>query len=98
MSFVGLYMRRLSDANGFQILFYRSIGICLVVCFVCCLKRRTTLIKFLRSIDRSDLSLGLALSLLLLAMCSPSSIPQLPLRYSFSLSRRFWRPQWVGFG
>ena len=63
MSFVGLYMRLLSDANGFQILFYRSIGICLVVCFVCCLKRRTTLIKFLRSIDRSDLSLGLALSL-----------------------------------
>ena len=39
MSFVGLCMRLLSDANGFQILSYRSIGICLVVCFVCCLKR-----------------------------------------------------------
>jgi len=24
MSFVGLYMRLLTDANGFQILFYRS--------------------------------------------------------------------------
>ena len=32
MSFVGLYMRLLSDANGFQILSYWSIVICLVVC------------------------------------------------------------------
>ena len=63
MSFVGLYMRLISDANGFQILFYRSIGICSVVCFVCCLKRRTKLINFLRTIDRNDVSLGLALSL-----------------------------------
>jgi len=27
MSFVGLYMRLVTDANGFQILFYRSLSL-----------------------------------------------------------------------
>ena len=31
MSFVGLYMRLLTDANGFQILFYRSLSLCAIV-------------------------------------------------------------------
>ena len=31
MSFVGLYMRLLSQADGFQILFFRSLSLCLIV-------------------------------------------------------------------
>ena len=36
MSFVGLYMRLLTDANGFQILFYRSLSLCAIVGLVSC--------------------------------------------------------------
>tara|TARA_B100001996_G_scaffold367661_1_gene339496 strand:- start:2518 stop:3375 length:858 start_codon:yes stop_codon:yes gene_type:complete len=63
MSFVGLYMRLLSQADGFQILFYRSFGICGIVIFVGCLRRQTTPIKFFKSIDINDIFMGFALSL-----------------------------------
>ena len=63
MSFVGLYMRLVSEADGFQILFYRSIGLCLIVGFVGCMRRQISPVLFLRSFDKNDVLMGLALSL-----------------------------------
>ena len=63
MSFVGLYMRLISQADGFQILFYRSISLCLTVVFVCCLRRRVLPVTFFKSIDKNDVFMGSALSL-----------------------------------
>ena len=63
MSFVGLYMRLLSHADGFQILFYRSLSLCFMVGLVCCLRRKVTPFNFLKSIDRNDFVIGIALSL-----------------------------------
>ena len=42
MSFVGLLMRLLDNADGFQILAYRSIALSLMVVLVACLKRKAT--------------------------------------------------------
>ena len=63
MSFIGLYMRLLSSADGFQILFYRSLSLCFMVGFVCCLRRRVLPITFFKSIDRNDFFMGMVLSL-----------------------------------
>jgi len=63
MSFVGLYMRLLSHADGFQILFYRSLSLCFMVGLVCCLRRKVTPFNFLKSIDRNDFIIGIILSL-----------------------------------
>jgi len=63
MSFVGLYMRLLSHADGFQILFYRSLSLCFMVGLVCCLRRKVTPVNFLKSIDRNDFIIGIVLSL-----------------------------------
>ncbi|MAT87383.1 MAG: EamA family transporter [Aestuariivita sp.] len=63
MSFVGLYMRLISYADGFQILFYRSLSLCLMVGFVCCLRRRVLPINLFKSIDKNDVFMGIALSL-----------------------------------
>ena len=63
MSFVGLYMRLLSHADGFQILFYRSLSLCFMVGLVCCLRRKVAPFKFLKSIDRNDFVIGIVLSL-----------------------------------
>jgi len=67
MSFVGLLMRLIESADGFQILFFRSISLTLMVGVVACLKRRTSPAAFLRSLDRNDLWMGLALSLAFLS-------------------------------
>jgi len=40
MSFVGVLMRLLDDATGFQILFYRSLSLTLMVLVVVCVRRR----------------------------------------------------------
>ncbi|MBZ0129967.1 MAG: DMT family transporter [Rhodobacteraceae bacterium] len=63
MSFVGLVMRLIEQADGLQILFYRSISLSLMVALVACLKRRTTPLAFLASLDRNDLAMGAALAL-----------------------------------
>ena len=68
MSFVGLYMRLLSHADGFQILFYRSLSLCFMVGLVCCLRRKVTPFNFLKSIDRNDFIIGIVLSLALLIL------------------------------
>ena len=58
MSFVGVLMRLLDDANGFQILFYRSISLTLIVLAVICFRRHCTPKVLLQSIDRHDLWVG----------------------------------------
>jgi DME family drug/metabolite transporter len=63
MSFVGLYMRLFSEADGFQILFYRSLSLSFMVGLVCCLRRRVMPLTFLKSIDRTDFLIGLVISL-----------------------------------
>ena len=40
MSFVGLLMRLIDSADGFQILAYRSISLAAMVLLVACLRRR----------------------------------------------------------
>ena len=62
MSFVGLYMRLLSEADGFQILFYRSLSLSFMVGLVCCLRRGVAPLTFLKSIDRTDFLIGLVLA------------------------------------
>ena len=63
MSFVGVLMRLLDDATGFQILFYRSISLTLIVLTVICFRRHCTPKALLRSIDRHDLWMGAWLAL-----------------------------------
>jgi len=62
MSFVGLLMRLIDDADGFQILAYRSISLAGMVGLVACLRRRISPIQFIAKLDRSDLYMGLSLS------------------------------------
>ena len=50
MSFVGLYMRLINEADGFQIMFYRSLSLSLMVGIVCCLRRQTSAQQFIKSI------------------------------------------------
>ena len=63
MSFVGLCMRLIDAADGFQILMYRSMSLCAMVAVVCCLRRRVSLFDFLRALDRHDFAMGTALSI-----------------------------------
>ncbi len=63
MSFVGLMMRLVDQADGFQILFYRSAALSVMVALVACLRLRAGPIAFLRRLDVADLLMGLALSL-----------------------------------
>ena len=58
MSFVGVLMRLLDDATGFQILFYRSISLTLIVLVVICIRRKTNPLTFFKSIDKHDLIMG----------------------------------------
>ena len=62
MSFVGLLMRLLETTDGLVILFYRSITLAGMVALVACLRRRQSLAAFLRSLDRTDLMMGVALA------------------------------------
>ncbi|SMC11564.1 EamA-like transporter family protein [Roseovarius aestuarii] len=62
MSFVGLLMRLIDGADGFQILAYRSISLAGMVALVACLRRKVSPLKFLTSLDRNDLFMGMALS------------------------------------
>ncbi len=63
MSFVGLMMRLLETTDGLVILFYRSIGLVLIVGTVACLRRRTSPAAFLSSLDRTDALIGVALGI-----------------------------------
>jgi len=63
MSFVGVLMRLLDDASGFQILFYRSISLTLMVLAVICLRRRCGPVAVLKTIDKHDIWMGFWLAI-----------------------------------
>ena len=63
MSFVGLIMRLIVDATGFQILFYRSLTISLVVIIFSCIITKSNPLVFLKKLDKFDLTMGVSLSL-----------------------------------
>jgi drug/metabolite transporter (DMT)-like permease len=63
MSFVGLIMRLIVDATGFQILFYRSLTISLVVIIFSCIITKSNPLIFLKRLDKFDLTMGVFLSL-----------------------------------
>ena len=50
MSFVGLLMRLIEDASGFQILFYRSLTLSLVVIIFACILTKSNPLVFLKSL------------------------------------------------
>ncbi|SLN22230.1 EamA-like transporter family protein [Roseovarius albus] len=62
MSFVGLTMRMIDQADGFQILIYRSAALAGMIALMACLKRKVSPLSFLRSLDRNDMVMGFALS------------------------------------
>ncbi len=62
MSFVGVLLRLLEAANGFQVLFYRSFGIALIVFIFICLRRKLEPKKVLMSLDYNDVLIGLCLA------------------------------------
>ena len=62
MSFVGLLIRMINEANGFQILFYRSIGMCAIILLVISLKRKKTPLLVLKTLDKHDVLMGLFFS------------------------------------
>ena len=59
MSFVGVLLRLLEAANGFQVLFYRSFGLALIVFIFICFRRDITPKKVILSLDWSDFLIGL---------------------------------------
>lgn len=63
MSFVGLLIRIIESADGFQILFYRSIGMSLVILTLVCVRRNQSPFRVLKSLDRNDFFMGICFSL-----------------------------------
>jgi len=63
MSFVGLLMKMIIDASGFQILFYRSMSLSLVVIIFACIITKSNPKTFMKRLDRYDLLMGIFLSL-----------------------------------
>ena len=61
MSFNGVLIRVLESANGFQVLFYRSIGLSLFVLIFISLKRKISFIKVFDNIDKWDILVGVCL-------------------------------------
>lgn len=62
MSFVGLLLRLVENADGFQILAYRSVALSLIVALIVCIKRKVSLPAFLHSLDANDFKMGAALA------------------------------------
>ena len=58
MSFVGFLIRLIDNADGFQILFYRSLGMSAIILLVACLKRKNRPILVLLSLDKNDFLMG----------------------------------------
>jgi drug/metabolite transporter (DMT)-like permease len=63
MSLAALFVRLVDQADGFQILTYRSISLAGIVALMTCLRRKTGPLTFLRSLDKTDWSIGAVLSL-----------------------------------
>ena len=63
MSFVGLVLRYIEAADGFQIMTYRSVSLSALVLLFACWWREQSVSQFLRAIDWRDCVVGLFLSL-----------------------------------
>lgn len=63
MSFVGLFMRLIEHADGFQILGLRSVSLSIVVAIVACLNRKINLLEFIKSLGINDLRMGVSLAI-----------------------------------
>ena len=63
MSFAALFIRLIDQADGFQILTYRSLSLAGMIATMACTRRRIGFVRFLRSLDRSDVLMGAVLSL-----------------------------------
>jgi len=63
MGMVGLILRLMESADGFQILVYRSFALSAMVMLVACLRRKVGALKFLKSFDKWDVIVGLLLGL-----------------------------------
>lgn len=61
MGMVGLILRLMESADGFQILVYRSLALSAMVMLVACLRRRLGVATFLKSFDRWDVLNGFLL-------------------------------------
>lgn len=57
-----VYLRFVESAEGFQILFYRSLSLCPTILVIVCLRRGCGPLQIVRSLDRSDLVVGMLLS------------------------------------
>ena len=62
MSFAGLCVRLLNDADGYQILTYRGIAQCLMVWTVACITRNIRPQQFIRAFDRTDGLIGVLMA------------------------------------
>ena len=62
MSTVGMFLRLIDDADGFQILFHRSVAMIGVLMLAICIRRKTNPLRLLRSLDRQDFAMGTALA------------------------------------
>ena len=62
MSLNGILIKLIEDADGFQILFYRSLTLSLTVGLVISIKRNERFLNFIKSFDKWDSLLGIFLS------------------------------------
>ena len=58
MSFVGLVLRHIESADGFQIMAYRSLSLSVIVLLFACWMRKQAAIDFLKQIDLRDCIVG----------------------------------------
>ncbi len=63
MSIVGLVLRHIEEADGFQIMAYRSLSLSLIVLVFACWRRKQTVSAFIRTIDKKDCLVGFFLGL-----------------------------------
>jgi len=63
MGMVGIILRLIEEADGFQILIYRSISLAAMVMLIACLRRRSGPVQFLKSFDKWDVLIGLLLGI-----------------------------------
>lgn len=63
MSLAALFVRLVDQADGFQILTYRSVTLAAIVGAMACLRRSSGPVRFLRSLDKTDWIIGVVLSM-----------------------------------
>ncbi len=61
MGTVGIILRLIETADGFQVLVYRSLSLAAMVMLVACLRRKVGIGAFLRSFDKWDVFVGVLL-------------------------------------